>query len=358
MRGYRVIFPNSSTFKGSQEGRNQEDGEATKIGGATTHPPNAKERPLGPGKLPRGGERCGGRRASRPAPTGWERKACKARGQLEARKKARGGERVGRGDKGTAESGRAPLGSGATAGQRRQCSRLTHLPDVRPAARTTDAAWALPLLRDTAAAAAAAAGAPGPESIGWCRSRQNGDRTRAQRGVHRGRRGSGKATCFTFLTSNQQRFPGTASCRPRPAAPGPSPAAPPQQRPGFRRPHSAPSLLALRHLVGGGKNVARMRAQIAGAPLPRKEGLKCAGALSLHSNRGFFAVRYHARLLLGKPNVSLPDLLPFLNRAAAGLVKPVCTLTVKLFCKHLGSAYNVMGPRLGAECRLINLALA
>lgn len=43
----------------------------------------------------------------------------------------------------------------------------------------------------------------------------------------------------------------------------------------------------------------------------------------------------------------------FLNCAAADLVEPVCTPIVKLFCKHLGSAYNVIGSRPGAEGRLI-----
>lgn len=56
------------------------------------------------------------------------------------------------------------------------CS-LTHLPDVRPAARSTDAAGALPLLRDTGFAAA---GAPEPKSVKWSRSGQSGLGTRAR----------------------------------------------------------------------------------------------------------------------------------------------------------------------------------
>lgn len=48
----------------------------------------------------------------------------------------------------------------------------------------------------------------------------------------------------------------------------------PQQRLGFRRRHSAPSLFGLRHLVGGGKNTVRMRVRrLPASPGPAKRGL-------------------------------------------------------------------------------------
>lgn len=129
---------------------------------------------------------------------------------------------------------------------------LTHLPDARPEARSTGDAWAL--LPDTAPAAA---GAPGPESRGWYRSRQSGYRTRAQGDVHRGRRAPGKASPSSPAANSASREQHRASLSPLP--PGPSPEASPKQRPGFRRLHPAPSLLGLRHLVGGGKNTMRTR---------------------------------------------------------------------------------------------------
>lgn len=93
-----------------------------------------------------------------------------------------------------------PAGGGvrAAAGQSRGGSRRRRLQPHSPARRpprgrrSTDAARALPLLRD-AASAAAAAGAPEPESGKWSRSGQSGLRTRAPGGVHRGTRGPGKA---------------------------------------------------------------------------------------------------------------------------------------------------------------------
>lgn len=175
---------------------------------------------------------------------------------------------MGRGDGRAAKSGRAAPGSRAAAGQSEgsrggdadACSP-THLPHVRPAARSTDAARALPLLRDTALAAA---GAPEPESREWSRSGQSGLRTRAQGGVHRGHRGPGEAApCSPSspVPTNAPREQHRANLGP--LFPGEARSSP-QQRPGFRRQHSAPSLLGLRHLAGGGKNTVRMR--ISGLP--------------------------------------------------------------------------------------------
>ncbi|KFO22014.1 hypothetical protein H920_16593 [Fukomys damarensis] len=144
-------------------------------------------------------------------------------------------------------------------GRRRRASRPP-LTGTRLTARSTGAAWALPLLRNTAPASAAAAGAPVPGSRGWYGSGQSGDGTVALGGVHRGCRRPVKAAPYsTFLTGSQRRFPGTASRQLRPVAPGPLPEVPPKQRPGFRRPHSAPSLFGFRHLVGGGRDTMRMR---------------------------------------------------------------------------------------------------
>lgn len=155
---------------------------------------------------------------------------------------------------------------------------FTHLPDVRPAARSTDASQALPHLRDTAFATA---GAPEPESREWYRSGQSGLQTWAQGGVHRGHWWPGKATpCTACSTASnnasreQHRtklsplFPGLRSQLPLAAA-------------GFPAATLRPSLLGLRHLVGGGKNTVRLR--VGRQPAfrrPEKRGLCCAAALA------------------------------------------------------------------------------
>lgn len=166
---------------------------------------------------------------------------------------------MGRGDKRAAESGRTAACSGgaksrrlAGGGDANVCS-LTHLPDARPAARSTGAARELPLMRDNAAFAA-----PGPEGREWYRSGQSGYRTQAQGGVHRGH--SGRQPRLHLFHQYPTTLPGDSIAPTSARCSRAFARSSPQQRPGFRRQHPAPSLLGLRHLVGGGKNTARMRA--------------------------------------------------------------------------------------------------
>lgn len=85
--------------------------------GRTTHPPNAKERPLVGVKLRREPERCGDRRRHDPQQLRENRGPAKPGANRRPERGRGGGEGVGRGDKRAAEPGRAPVvGSGAAAG--------------------------------------------------------------------------------------------------------------------------------------------------------------------------------------------------------------------------------------------------
>lgn len=178
------------------------------------------------------------------------------------------------GGRGGPSSGGAD-GRVAGGGDAGACS-LTHLPDARPAARSTDAARALPLLRDTAFAAA---GAPEPGRGKWSRAGKAASGPEPWEAYIGGSGGPGREVVVHLPHRYPTALPGNSIAPTSARCSRAFARSSPQQRPGFRQQHSAPSLLGLRHLVGGGKSTVRLRIRRPPAsPAPR--GLHCAAALA------------------------------------------------------------------------------